>query len=137
MTKKSDVLLLPEGVKLPKGILKSDLKYPRAYKDHVYGKDFELWYTEGFGWCIPTLLIGRRRGKNTTDRTYATTLDGKPVRIGNGPHVKATLTVYVTKKREKALQSFVEIKEKGAEVSNTIRDRISTRRMRRSLNNWY
>lgn len=123
-------------IPLPKGILKTDLKYPKNYKNHVYGKDFELWYTERFGWCIPTLLIGRKRGRNTTDRTYATTLDGKPVRIGNGPHVKATVQVYVTKKREKALQTFVEIHTKGAEVSNEIRDRISTRRMRSALR-WY
>jgi hypothetical protein len=121
---------LPEGVKLPKGILKSDLKYPKSYKQHVYGKDFEIWYTTGFGWCIPTLHIGRGR---YGERTYATTLDGRPVRIGNGPHVKAQLKVYVRKSREKALEGLLQVKEKGAETSHSIRDGISTRRARTAL----
>lgn len=127
---------LPKDVKLPKGILKSDLKYPT--KNHAYDEDFELWYTSGFGWCIPTLLIGKARYGNGQygNRTYATTLDGRAVRIGNGPHVKARVTVYMKKSRQKALRKFLDIKEKGAEVSHTIRDRISTRRARSALR-WY
>lgn len=126
-------------ITLPKDIQSSDLKYP-DYKSNdklvriqagpeswqAESAIFELWYTEQMGWCIPTLLIAKG---STTDRTYATTLDGKQVRIGKGPHVKRTVTVYVRQSRLSVLQRYLDLKQSGAEVSNQIRDRISSRRV--------
>jgi hypothetical protein len=125
----NDKLQLPKDIKLPKGILKSDLKYPN-YKQHVYEDDFELWYTDRFGWCIPTLLIGRNRHG---ERTYATTLTGKSVRIGGGPHVRVRVKVYCRKLRKKALAPFVATRDAGQITSNNIRDSISTRRAQHAL----
>jgi hypothetical protein len=130
-------------IDLPKGILKSDLKYPTDYKDHSYSDDFELWYTERFGWCIPTLLIAKaRRGAKVPDRTYAVTLTNKEtICVGRGPHVKSIVKVYVKKSRVSALQSFLDIKNSGECKAGEIRDSISTRRMnsmqRRHSGGWY
>jgi hypothetical protein len=88
---------------------------------------FEMWYTEQMGWCIPTLLIAKA-GRASTDRTYATTLAGKQVRIGRGPHVKRVVTIYVRESRLKELKHYFDLQRDGAEVSNQIRDRISSRR---------
>jgi hypothetical protein len=128
-------------VKLPAGVRESDTKFPGyKSKDRVVRFDFgtgyeetaslELWYTERMGWCIPTLLISRaaRRNPNTTDRTYATTLSGDQVRIGKGPHVLRTTTVYVRESRFEALKKFLELKKNGSAKSGQIRDRISSRR---------
>jgi hypothetical protein len=120
-------------VKLPDGVLVSDTKYPGLGEEQDYNSMFDLWYTERFGWCIPTLLISSGRKVNMPDRTYATTLDGEPVRIGKGPHVKRTVKVYVRLSRKEALQKFIDLKLAGQETSNDIRDRISTRRLRTSL----
>lgn len=131
------------NIDLPKGILKSDLKYPKDYKDHSYEHDFELWYTERFGWCIPTLLISKaRRGSNVNDRTYAITINTKEtICVGKGPHVKESVKVYVKKSRVSDLQSFLDLKEEGESKAGEIRDSISTRRMntmqRRHYGGWY
>lgn len=119
--------------KLPKGIVAADLKYPdyKAVEGVDYeNRSFELWHTTGFGWCIPTLRIGnaRRSGPQYAARTYATTLDGTVVRIGRGPHVTDTLTVYTTRATLKRLQPFLDLRHKGAMSAGTIRDRISSRR---------
>ena len=101
-------------------------------------QEFEMWYTNVMGWCIPTLLIrnasARQRmnayskGMASSDRTYAISLDGKPCRIGMGPHVLRQIHVYVTQAREAALRPYLELLGKGEITSNEIRDRISTRR---------
>jgi hypothetical protein len=126
---------------LPDGIRESDLKFPsytKCRKVPYDSRSFELWHTTGLGWCIPTLLIARGR---TTNRTYATTLDGKPCRIGRGPHVTRTVTVYVTDARLKDLQRFLDLRTKGAGDAGQIRDRISSRRaqgqMERQAGNSY
>lgn len=117
---------------LPKGVKATDLKYP-SYKE-VEGIDydarsFELWHTTGFGWCIPVLLIGRARRANTSDRTYAVTVEGaKLVRIGKGPHVTDTLTVYTRKTTIERLQPYLDLRTKGAGDAGSVRDRISSRR---------
>lgn len=118
---------------LPKGILQSDLKSPRRWRDLADGpSDFELWFTPGFGWCIPTLGItsGQHRYREPgIPRTYAVRVsDGGTVRIGAGPHVTARLRVYVRKTRLAALQRFLDLRQQGAVRAHTIRDRISTRR---------
>lgn len=105
---------------------------------------FEIWQTERFGWCIPTLLIsnpGRRqrasaynKGVEATERTYAITIDRREiVTIGGGPHVKNRLTVYVSAARRPGLGKFLDLKEKGEIDANNIRDRISSRRAQGAL----
>lgn len=135
---------------LPTGITKSDLTYPKnAYKMQArspvndgYGgsyeqpMEFRLWFVESFGWCIPTLRIAKSGRANQShsggERTYAVTMDGDTVRIGNGPHVKATHTVYIKKTRLAKLQKYWDLKGKGEVDANMIRDRRSSRRIRRS-----
>lgn len=131
------------AIPLPAGILISDIQCSKNTADWIYGENgnFELWYTERFGWCIPTLHIrnpGRRHMSGVPARTYGITiadknLDGhQVVTMGLGPHVKARHTVYVTKSRAEALQKFLDIRMEGLEKAGSIRDRISTRRARTS-----
>jgi len=129
------------AVVLPAGILERDLEYPdykskdRFPTDLPYeDKQFEMWFVPGFGWCIPTLQISNAGRNHSTRRTYAVILDtGKVCRIGHGPHVSKTITVYVRKSRLEALQKFLDLKNKGSVDANTIRDRISTRRAQTAL----
>lgn len=126
---------------LPKGINASDTKAPAwDAKDNLIrpwdDSRFELWYTDAFGWVIPTLLISHasRRSAYQSDRTYAVRVsDGAPVRVGCGPHVKAQVEVYVRVSREKALRPYLDLRAKGANDANEIRDRISTRRAQGAL----
>jgi len=123
-------------IDLPKGILASDLKYPKwdAPESERYATQFELWYTERFGWCIPTLFISKaRRGSNVNDRTYGISVTGQIVTMGKGPHVLKTVMVYVKKSRQDALKSFLDLKTKGEAEAGQIRDRISTRRAQGAL----
>lgn len=128
---------------LPAGMLASDLKYPPAndhpkdlpWNEHSFG----LWFIDGFGWVIPTLAI-RQRGQRTygvaigeggTDRVPPKR--GAQVRVGMGPHVLEQHTVHVRQSRLKALAPFLELMRGGQVDAHKTRDRISTRRMRRSL----
>lgn len=120
---------------LPAGIKAAYCEYPKNYKDRVWvgeigsGRyaDFELWMVTGMGWVIPTLDIGGARN-GYERRTYAVTLDGQIVRVGRGPHVTATVQVYVTKQNADELKKYTEIRDKGEVEAHKIRDRISTRR---------
>ena len=154
---------------LPKGILKADTLRPSQYTKSgklrkgskpyhevvAQGKDgstygyheYELWYTERFGWVIPTLLISRSKG-STPDRYYGITIgDEKPdysrsaaerrdrergqqVRIGKGPHVLHQVSVYIRKDRIEKLQFLIDLYNQGQISANDTRDRISTRRAR-------
>lgn len=143
----------PATPALPAPIQKSDLIRPKydatgedkQAHDGAYGTygnplEFELWYTERFGWCIPTLLIGsasarNRRGSGPAiqDRTYAVAVkDHQMCRMGMGPHVLATVHVYVTVGRLNALQPFLDLRNKGLASAGDTRDRISTRRAQTS-----
>lgn len=124
---------------LPDGILASDLKRPKwdvasdALVADYDSREFELWYTTGFGWCIPTLQIAsgrhRYRASSATARTYAVQVkDKKLCRIGMGPHVTFTATVYVRKTRAKALAPFLALRRDGLGRAGQVRDRISSRR---------
>lgn len=120
-----------KNIELPKQVKASDLTYPswKSKVKHLYDKDFELWYTERFGWCIPTLFISRaRRGSGMQDRTYGISLSGETVTMGKGPHVLKTVNVYVTEKNLSRLQTLVDLKEQGMGKAGNIRDTISTRR---------
>jgi hypothetical protein len=132
---------------LPKGITAADLKRP-DYKEferekvHTVPYDdrqFDLWYVTAFGWCIPTLQISsggpRRRSAGVTQpRTYAVIVEtGKVCRVGAGPHVLETATVYVRPKTLKALQPYLDLRTKGAADAGQVRDRISSRRAQGQL----
>ncbi len=125
---------------LPKGIAQSDLeRIPYDSKDQVPDsqwddREFEIWLVKDWGWCIPTLLISSSR-RAATDRTYAVRISGQQqVRIGRGPHVLKTLTVYVRKSRLDAMQQYLDMR-KGAKVeAHQTRDRISSRRLQGSIN---
>ena len=129
---------------LPPNVLESDTKYPSVkwnasprctspiprVEDRVV-ETLTFYKTTAFGWCIATLHISNpsRRATNQTARTYAVRCaDGKGVRIGAGPHVTATLTVYVKSSRLPALQKYIDQYKAGQIQANEIRDRISSRR---------
>jgi hypothetical protein len=128
---------------LPKGILKSDLKSPswKSKNKLVYEGNHRgvltLHYVTNRGWVIATLPISAARaGSGFEARTYAIEVAKKPyssdehniVTVGKGPHITHTVSVYITTKRQKALQPFIDIFNKGLVSAGTIRDRISTRR---------
>lgn len=130
---------------LPKAIKKMDLKKVAfRSKDRITEKQreesglgwreaFDMWYVDGdgFGWCIPTLLISHNRRSEHGSRTYATTLEGKQVRIGGGPHVQMKIVVHLKKSNYKRLQPILKLISEGKISANQTRDQISTRRMRR------
>lgn len=127
-------MMKPEDIKLPTEIKARDLKYPKWDSDDRLVDQFDMWYTERFGWCIPTLFISKaRRGSGMNDRTYGTTLDGTPVTMGKGPHILKTVTVYVRGSRKAVLQKFLDLKVNGQAKAGEIRDRISTRRVQTIL----
>lgn len=116
---------------LPKGIRATDLKWAR----NTVGS-FEIWNVKNFGWCIPTLAIKRagRSSLNDTRRTYAVRIsDSNVCRIGHGPHVLATHTVYIKATRVQALACFLNLQRKGLEDAGSVRDRISSRRAQGQL----
>jgi hypothetical protein len=124
-----------KNIELPDEVRETDLKYPswestKNNEDNRVVSQFEMWYTERFGWCIPTLFISRaRRGSNMNDRTYGIAINTNGVvTMGKGPHVLRTVTVYVRKGRVEALKKFTDLKTKGEGDAGQIRDRISTRR---------
>ncbi|WP_166297120.1 hypothetical protein [Bradyrhizobium sp. 2S1] len=124
---------------LPLGLKAADLAYPKRPKKYDWRKPqpfdvlhtFTLYETERLGWIITTLHIrnpGSRHRSDAQARTYGVTAEGQVVRVGLGPHVKRTLTVYVTRARAEALQKLVDLHERGLADAGSIRDRISTRR---------
>jgi hypothetical protein len=135
----------PAPIALPQGIIAADLKYP-DYKQHdkdphLYDHDFEIWYTERFGWVIPTLTIRNlgyraqtrhpRIDAGNATRSYAIAIsNGGMCRVGLGPHIKAKHSVYVRKSTADRLKPFTDLREQGSGKANDIRDRISTRRLR-------
>jgi len=131
---------------LPAPVIASDLKRPadyqlmarESYNDPHYTAcggevSFEIWYTNRFGWCIPTLQIANARHGAATRRTYGVTLKGDLIRMGQGPHVKAVHTVYVKKSRLEALKPLLDVMLVGSEKAGDCRDRISTRRAQTAL----
>ena len=128
---------------LPPDIIVDDLKYPSDYKDlaNNVGDYGQLTFHKingrkrGEEWVIATLLISRAgpRQRGAADRTYAVTLDGQIMRVGLGPHVKSTVTIYLRKSRMAVLQKYVDLHAKGGADANQIRDRISSRRAQGQL----
>lgn len=116
--------------KLPMGLRVADTKYPKQpclYRLTMY----EIAQRGTTQWAIATLHIrnpGRRSADTATARTYGIKLNGEIITMGLGPHVKQTITVYVTADRVKVLQPLVDLYLKGAAAANEIRDRVSSRR---------
>lgn len=135
-------------IPLPAPVLESDVYdyrkgpsedyYSEPYDAPTYTQyggtvEFELWYTERFGWCIPTLTIrgiskrARARGAETR-RSYAVAIKGETlVSCGMGPHVKRHVTVRVKKSRYEALKPLLDLMLRGAEKAGDCRDRRSSR----------
>lgn len=128
---------------LPEGVTAEDLKYPDTWdrktnkptpkSEHTVRElgdhgQLSFYHVTSLGWCIATLPIaGSVRGQ--PPRTYAIRVDdGSTVRIGQGPHVTRTVTVYIRASRAEALKKFTDLYASGAVRSNEIRDRISSRR---------
>jgi hypothetical protein len=134
MTKKSNTNDLPFD------LIESDLKYPKRPKKYNWHKEqpfdvlhtITLYETTRMGWVVCTLHISnpsrRRHSSDAQPRTYGVTSDGKVCRVGLGPHVKRTLTVYVSRGRANALKKLIELHDTGLESAGSIRDRISSRR---------
>lgn len=119
---------------LPKPLVATDAKYPDFKKGDRVVDQFTLYNTARMGWCITTLGISNGRRGNTA-RTYAVRIsDGALCRVGNGPHVLQVVTIYVRESRKAALQSLLDLREKGAADAGTVRDRISSRRAEGALN---
>lgn len=92
---------------------------------------FDIWYTERFGWVVPSLIINAKN-RNGTYRAYATIIKtGALCRVGHGPHVLATFKVYINKKNHKRIfKKYMDILTEGAQSAHDCRDRISTKRAR-------
>jgi len=119
---------------LPADIVASDLKWPKYEPGKRVVATLTFDEVTSFGWCIRTLGIRRSRRADRTDRTYAVRVsDGSTVRIGIGPHVLRTITVYVTEDRADALAKYTAMHNAGDVRANEIRDRISTRRAQGQL----
>jgi hypothetical protein len=125
---KSTVSLLPEGIVAEDSVWPSGSKKDRV--DGTLGNCGTLdFHFTSFGWVISTLPISKSRS-GFADRTYGVKIsDGSSVRIGNGPHVIKSITVYIRNSRLKALQKYIDLYNKGMSRANEIRDRISSRRV--------
>lgn len=130
--KKPEIPTLPAP--LPKGVTDGDRvgrfpKTPAASRARLYEFDFELWYSDRMGWCIPTLPIGGRTQPGLAPRTYGIRVEDKSlVSMGGGPHVRAQVPIYVTTKNQARLQWLLDLKQLGMEKAGEYRDTLSTRR---------
>lgn len=137
----TDQLPLPFS-KLPLGLTEADLKYPKydskdkmVYDVGEHGSYTLYEVSDRNGtvwWAIATLGIAKGRGNS--DRTYAVKVDnGSLVRVGRGPHVKRTVTVYVRQSRAKDLEKLQTLYMSGLTAAGQVRDRISSRRAQGQL----
>ena len=139
---KSDLIAKIKQFPLPKFINVDDLVYPKDDKlDYDKVREFfsssdmawsstPMYHVSGFGWCVPVLQI--KNGHNgMASRAYAVRLkDGAQVRVGNGPHVTATVTLYLHKGNySRLLKSLKPLIDAGGIKANQTRDELSTRRM--------
>lgn len=125
-------------VELPPDVIKSDTEYPTHDErpdtnvpEDIRYQGLTFYKTKSLGWVLCTLNIssGRRRyGPSTTARNYGITMDGKVCRVGSGPHVLATVKVYLTKANIERLGKYITLWVTGMSLAGETRDRISTRR---------
>ena len=124
---------LPKGVKITDTQRKYSLKDGYAPVDRAMGDcgSVTMHYTERFGWCIATLPISK--SQKFADRTYGICVNDKGiVRVGKGPHVLSTITLYFKQKRAEMLAHYAELYKVGLVRAHEIRDGISTRRAQTS-----
>jgi hypothetical protein len=135
MAKKTD-----KKIDLPPDVLVSDTKYPDWKSDDRVVNSLTLHKVNGFGWCIATLHIRNQSSRSMQRhgamqaRTYAVRVDdGAAVRVGLGPHVTSTVTVYVRASRAAALKKYTDLYDSGMAKAGEIRDQTSSRRAQGSL----
>lgn len=117
---------MTKTIALPKNVTEADLKYPSWKSKNKMVDQFDMYFTERFGWCITTLFISKgQRGQG--NRSYGISLNGELVSVGNGPHVLRQATVYVKQSRLKKLQALLDLKKEGEVRANQVRDQRSTR----------
>lgn len=120
---------------LPPDVQASDLEFP---KKHLPWEQLEALGLGGSaltfylvpslgGWILTTLGISGA-GRQATARSYGIGLDGKTCRVGKGPHVKASVTIYLSADNVERLSKYVELWQAGMERAGEVRDRISSRR---------
>lgn len=130
-----DLKTAPYDYDQPEEVVKKNIEVRRALskrladagaEDLAYGL-LQFYKTDGFGWVLTTLKISNgKRGRD--DRYYAVTMRGEVCRVGNGPHVKQVVNVYLKPDNADRLWKYVELWLKGAASAGGIRDRISSRR---------
>lgn len=146
----------PKKADLPPNILESDTTYPEWSNRYTVGHLESLGLTSihewqgqmtfyqitgrtGTRWVLLSLHIsnpsrGQRQRGVTTARSYGIGVDDKKIyTVGTGPHVKATVTVYLNASNVERLRPYVELWLKGLEDASAIRDRISSRRAQGQL----
>ena len=106
---------------LPEGVLKTDLEYPKWDSKDKLVETLTFLPSGRFGWAVQTLWINQRE-----NRTYAATMDGSTVRVGNAS--VQPVTVYVKASRVKALQKWLDARQAGLDRAGEVRDRIGSRR---------
>ena len=127
---------------LPPDVKASDTKYPA--KPLAYAvilelglRDYSLSFyrVKGMGWVLLTLGISGagKSDRNSTARSYGTTMEGKVCRVGRGPHVEKEATVYLSEENLPRLRKYVDLLAKGLADAGQIRDRISSRRAQGQL----
>lgn len=124
---------------LPKGVLKSDLKYDgeritKAQWEKLRELGMEntqipLWFQQNGGCFIPTLPIS-----HGGLRSYAIALSDKKIWSLTRNQSIAAQYVYIRKGNFKRLIPLMETFAKGMADSQKIRDRISSRRAQGQLN---
>jgi len=137
---KNKLLVTVNADDLPPNVTVADLEYPTGNNidwetrkqlglEELY--DLVFYKTSGLGWLIATLHIKNpsRRQRGAAARTYAVGInDGKVYRVGLGPHVLKTITVYLSKTNLDRLGNYIRLWKQGLAEAGTVRDRISSRR---------
>lgn len=126
----------PVVADLPPDVIEDDTKYVSlTIADHdkvpadIRYSGLTFYKTAAFGWVVCTLPISSGRRQGLPDRTYAIKVDGGAIcRVGRGPHVLKTVTVYVYQRNIGRLQKYVDLWLKGMAAAGSVRDRISSRR---------
>lgn len=128
---------------LPPDVVATDTKWPEKgilgnSKLAPLGLGYEsgftgvltFYRTERFGWVLTTLGISKgKRYSGQTDRSYGISIkDEGLVTVGKGPHVLATVEVYLSDANLPRLQKYLDLWKKGMAKAGDTRDRISTRR---------
>lgn len=145
MAKKSTSKPEIVGHALPAPVQADDLRQPSYQKEehlpwsdldamHLPGGTLTLYKVKGRGWVVCTLPISKASRRQAaagvgTDRTYAIGLDKREVcTVGGGPHVEATVTVWVSKANLERLRPLIDLHTEGLTLAGQIRDRTSSRR---------